>query len=169
MPNYNWLCHICEHVNNSGTDTCPVCGNPASLNAIEIQQRKEEFARGLRREDAAKPTTGYLPNEIPVEKRLRNIFLSIALMAYGIHGIYVNDLWIPRRRGRDIHLTDEAIFVMNAAFVCGCLVLISAVVDHYDQRNNEHKYKAFATVLKVIALILFFVAVFMQLVKELGM
>jgi len=31
---------------------------------------------------------------------------------------------------------------MYAAFVCACIVMLSVVIDHYDKRDNEHKYQA---------------------------
>ncbi len=110
--------------------------------------------------------SNHVPNQIPLDKRVRNLLLSVALLAYGGYGIYMNDLWIPGRRG--MHLTDESALIMFAAFVCGSLVMLSVVVDHYDKRNNEQKYKAFADFFSLTGLGLFVAALTFFLVRKLG-
>lgn len=90
----------------------------------------------------------YLPNRIPLGERLINIVLSSGLLLYGGYGLQVNDLYIPGKRTSGVHLHDEPALLMYAAFVCGCLVMLSVVVDHYDERNNEQKYRAFAKAFK---------------------
>ena len=95
----------------------------------------------------------YSPNKIPHKKIMFNTVFSVILILYGGYGIYVNDLYIPGRHGvshRAIHLHDEAALLMYAAFICGCLVMLSVVVDHYDERDNEHKYQLFAKCFKFL-------------------
>lgn len=86
----------------------------------------------------------YTPNHIPAEQRMRNIAFSVALFAYGSYGVWVNDLYIPGKRSRGIHLHDVPAWIMYGAIICACLVMLSVVVDHYDTRNNEINYKWFA-------------------------
>ena len=88
------------------------------------------------------PWNFYIPNSIPSGTRLFNIIASLILFIYGARGIYVNDLYIPGKRGPGMHLHDGAAFIMYAAFVCACIVMLSVVIDHYDKRDNEHKYQA---------------------------
>ena len=110
----------------------------------------------------------HVPNQISSDTRIWNLVISIGLLAYGGYGIYINDLWVPGRRRRGFHLSDEPALVMYAAFICGCLVLLSVVVDHYDRRNNEHKYKAFSDFFQVAAIGLFFCAIVIHLMKKLN-
>lgn len=86
----------------------------------------------------------HIPNQVPLDKRLWSTAGAIGLLLWGGYGLYVNDLVIPLRRRRDIHLHDEPAILMFAAFMCGALVLVSVIVDHYDRRNNEHKYEKFS-------------------------
>jgi hypothetical protein len=88
----------------------------------------------------------YLPNQIPPAERARHVLLSLALLAYGGYGVWVNDLYVPGRRGRGMHLHDIPAWLMYGAMVCACLVMLSVVFDHYDRRNNERHYRAFAAV-----------------------
>ena len=79
-----------------------------------------------------------------------NKLFSIILIVYGGYGVYKNDLFIPGKRIKGVHLHDEPAILMYAAFICGCLVMLSVIVDHYDERDNEHKYKTFAKVFKYL-------------------
>lgn len=100
----------------------------------------------------------YIPNEIDGGERSANLWLSLLLLAYGGYGVWQNDLWLPGKRG-GLHLYDEPAWVMYAAMLCGCLVMVSVVVDHYDRRNNEKSYRLFAESTKAIGWILFALAV----------
>lgn len=91
----------------------------------------------------------YTPNHIPVKERVENIIGSIFFVAYGAYGVWSNDLHLAfGRRSPGIHLHDIAAWLMFAASICGCVVLLTVVVDHYDQRNNETNYKKIADVFK---------------------
>ncbi|MDD5329342.1 MAG: hypothetical protein PHX38_05005 [Sulfuricella sp.] len=88
----------------------------------------------------------YTPNHIPADERAQRTVFSILLFAYGTYGVWVNDLYIPGKRSRGIHLHDVPAWIMYGAIVCACLVMLSVVVDHYDRRNNETNYRLFAAV-----------------------
>jgi len=90
----------------------------------------------------------YTPNHIPAEERTKNILSSITLFLYGSYGVYVNDLYIPGKRSKGIHLHDVPCWIMFGAIICACLVMLSVVVDHYDQRNNETNYRLFANIFR---------------------
>jgi hypothetical protein len=77
---------------------------------------------------------------------MQNIIFSILLFAYGSYGVWVNDLYIPGKRSKDIHLHNVPAWIMYGAIICACLVMFSVVIDHYDKRNNEAGYKLFANV-----------------------
>lgn len=101
----------------------------------------------------------YKPNEVDSTDRFMSIATSLILLAYGGYGIYVNDLYIPGKRSKGIHLHDTPALVMYGAFICACLVLTSLVIDHYDRRNNEHKYQAFASIFKALGWGLFIASI----------
>ncbi len=92
----------------------------------------------------------YIPNRIPLSERILNTVSAVFLLAYGTYGIYVNDLYIPGKRSKGVHLHDVPAWIMYGAFICACLVLISEVIDHYDTRNNEHVYHRFANICKYL-------------------
>ena len=92
----------------------------------------------------------YIPNVIPADVRRFNLFASLFLLAYGAYGIHVNDLYIRTRRGRvSLHLHNESAFIMYAAFLCACIVMVSVIIDHYDQRDNESTYRSVGTVFRI--------------------
>ncbi|HHC6670938.1 TPA: hypothetical protein ACN33Q_004756, partial [Vibrio parahaemolyticus] len=91
----------------------------------------------------------YIPNKIALSERVACALLSMFLIAYGGYGIYKNDLYIPARRG-GVHFSNEPAWLMYGAFVCGCIVMISVIIDHYDERNNERGYRIFRNVFKYI-------------------
>lgn len=97
----------------------------------------------------------YKPNFIPADERLKNAVFSILLFAYGSYGVWVNDLYIPGKRSKGIHLHDVPAWIMYGAMICACLVMLSVVVDHYDKRNNENHYKVFAGVFKFLGWVFF--------------
>jgi hypothetical protein len=105
----------------------------AEAEELEPQPRFDEHGR-------------YIPNQIPAGERLTHVMLSLALFAYGSYGVWVNDLYVPGKRGRGVHLHDTPAWVMYGAMICAGLVTLSIVADHYDRRNNERHYRAFAAV-----------------------
>lgn len=97
----------------------------------------------------------FKPNFISLSERVFNISASVVLLIYGAYGIYKNDLYIPGKRSSGVHLQDDPAIVMYAAFICACLVMLAEVIDHYDRRNNERKYKSFTKSFKYIGWTLF--------------
>jgi len=93
---------------------------------------------------------GYRPNRIPVSARLLHAGLSLFLLAYGGHGVLVDDLFIPAKRGRGLHLHGMGAWIMYGALVMAALNLLAVVVDHYDTRNNERQYRSFANITQAL-------------------
>lgn len=102
----------------------------------------------------------HVPNHIPRSERIANTVFSILLFAYGSYGVWVNDLYIPGKRSRGVHLHDVPAWIMYGAMICACLVMLSVVLDHYDSRNNERHYRTFAEVVKFIGWGLFGASLF---------
>jgi len=113
------------------------------------------------------PLDKYKPNSIPAFTRHFNITASFILLTYGTYGIYVNDLYIPGRRGRGAHLQDEAALIVYAAFICACIVMTSVVIDHYDKSDNEHKYQSAGRLFKYLGWGFLMLAVLEKCVRNL--
>lgn len=90
------------------------------------------------------------PNHYSRGDRIRNMVLAAVLLAYGSFGVYMDDLYIPGKRTRGIHLQGASAWLMYAALVCAAAVLFALVVDHYDRRRNEHHYQTFKRVATVV-------------------
>lgn len=44
---YKWMCRVCEHYNQAGTDLCENCSSAAELSTIEIAERKQAIREGV--------------------------------------------------------------------------------------------------------------------------
>jgi hypothetical protein len=123
---------------------------PAAIDAFETQPRANNAASGrhvVRRVTKANSDIFiHIPNVIPAEERRMNIIFSVLLFAYGSYGVWVNDLYIPGKHSRGVHLHDVPAWIMYGAMICACVVMLSVVVDHYDCRPNERHYRTFAEV-----------------------
>ncbi len=82
------------------------------------------------------------PNHFSVGQRVGRTCLAIFLLAYGAWGLYIDDLFIPSKRG-GVHLHGTGAWMMYGALVCSAAVALALVIDHYDRRNNEHHYESF--------------------------
>lgn len=85
----------------------------------------------------------HVPNEVSGGERFWRLLTGVFLIVYGGIGLYLNDIFIPTKHGRAIHLHGPAAWVMAAAMVCGAAVSLASVIDHYDRRDNEHAYRLF--------------------------
>jgi hypothetical protein len=69
--------------------------------------------------------------------------MGFYLMIWSGWGFYTDRISLWGHRIQIAELKSGPAWMMAAAFACGAFVLLSAVVDHYDERNNEQAYKAF--------------------------
>lgn len=107
----------------------------------------------------------YTPNHISANERTQSIVVSLLLFAYGSYGVWVNDLYIPGKRSKGIHFHDVPAWIMYGAIICACLVMLSVVVDHYDQGNNETNYKMFAKIFSYIGWGFFALSIVMAIIR----
>lgn len=107
----------------------------------------------------------YIPNSIPAKERVNHIIFSLLIFAYGGYGIWVNDLYVPGRRSRGVHLHDGPAWLMFGAIVCACVVMLSIVLDHYDRRNNERHYRAISGAVGTLGWVLFGVSLLWGILK----
>ena len=139
--------------------TCPQCAYTRSEQdsnpAWQCPKCGVAYTKAQRDKTRRKP---YIPNSIPGKVRLINLSFGLGGIVYGAYGLHRNDLFIPSRRGPGTHLHDGAAMLMVAAIACGCAVLLSVVLDHYDERNNEAHYQRAAQVLRWLAWIFVFLS-----------
>ncbi|TLS78225.1 hypothetical protein FE236_00255 [Mariprofundus erugo] len=104
------------------------------------------------------PQTWSGPNQIPNYLRIRNSILAFVLMVYGTYGLYINDIYVPGRRGEGIHFSGIAAWLVYAAMLNMTANLVAVIIDHYDRRNNELIYAHIATATLWLAWLFFIVA-----------
>lgn len=82
--------------------------------------------------------------------------LAVVTLAYGIAHLAIGHTYLPGRRGGLLLPGIPTLLVAVASLLC-CVVALSVVVDHYDERRNEPAYRrARRWMLKAaIALLLF--------------
>ncbi|MDR7133915.1 hypothetical protein J2X06_001099 [Lysobacter niastensis] len=147
--NYANLCSAYELL-GSTLPSPPQAENSAAVDDIEEDWPQPKYDENGR----------YIPNLIPSGERANHIIFSLLLFAYGGYGVWVNDLYIPGKRSRGVHLHDVPAWLMCGAMICACIVMLSVVADHYDRRNNERHYRIFAEVGKFFGWALFGVSLF---------
>ena len=109
---------------------------------------------------------GYVPNYIPAKERIQHLIFSVLLFSYGSFGVYINDLYIPGKRSRGIHLHNLSAWIMFGAMICACLIMLSVIVDHYDKRNNERNFRSFAKFFKIMGWGFFVVSLILGIAKK---
>jgi hypothetical protein len=103
------------------------------------------------------------PNHIPKELRLRYFCLSAVLLLYAGFSLVNDDVYIPGKRGRGTHFHGVPALILIAAMLMAVLNMISVVADHYDERDNERKYRRFSLVTEVLAWVLAAIAVVLEI------
>ncbi|MDP2246602.1 MAG: hypothetical protein Q8J65_00620 [Nitrosomonadales bacterium] len=106
-------------------------------------------------------TSDYTPNHIPRSERFLNILYAAVIIVFGVIGLTTGELLLPGKRTsgpNGVALQGLPAWVMYAAMICACAVLLSSIVDHYDQRNNEINYRRFAQIGKFLGWSLFFLS-----------
>ena len=83
------------------------------------------------------------PNSVPFWRRFGYTCLAAALIVYGCAGFVSNRLWLPGRFTHGATFYGLPAWIAAFALLSGAAGLLSAVLDHYDRRNNESKYVKF--------------------------
>ena len=105
----------------------------------------------------------YIPNSLSKKEILENIIFSILLIGYGAYGFYSGELLIPVSKREGVYVYGEGLLIANLAFLCGCLHMLSYIVDHYDKRDNEIYYHEYRTWIKYLGVFLIVVACILSL------
>lgn len=109
----------------------------------------------------------YIPNYVSLDTRATFLVASALLIAYAVACIAGDDflIWLPGRRIElTIHLHGPSVWIACGAIASACLCMVSIVVDHYDRRDNEAKYKLFGKATLILAAALLAAAVLMDLI-----
>lgn len=86
----------------------------------------------------------YRPNAVLLEARIFYGVLAVVLICHGAFGVWNKEIYIPGKFS-SIYLYGASLWMMSGALLSGSLALISMIVDHYDQRDNEASYARFLT------------------------
>lgn len=105
----------------------------------------------------------YTPNHIPSSTRRQYVFFSSILLAYGAFGAWVDDIYIPGKRGPGVHFHGVPLWFLVGAMVAASANMLSVVADHYDKRNNETNYRRFARATQGLAWALFIIGFLVDL------
>lgn len=89
----------------------------------------------------------YVPNEMPPHMRFFYFFGSLSIMIHTGYGAFTGRLIMPAKRGNYLVLTDASLWICSISLLCFVAYLFSAIIDHYDKRDNEGKYRKYRSVL----------------------
>lgn len=84
----------------------------------------------------------YVPNHVPLDRRVFNGVIAFLIIAYCGFCLWVGTMILPGGRGRQsVRLEGDEVWLMAAAAgVAGSLYGVLSIIDHYDRRRNEHVY-----------------------------
>lgn len=99
----------------------------------------------------------YRPNAYTKGDLLFSVATALVLVLWGGWGVWVDDLEMPARRNV-LHLHGLSAWLMYAAWLLAASSFVAIVVDHFDKRNNEKRYKRIGQSAAFSAWLLFFAA-----------
>lgn len=98
-------------------------------------------------------TRSYAPNKYSFAELCFCVLTGVGLLIYGTHGFMVGKLFLPGSFGRAMQLEGflpTLLFLF--ASISWALGLLSVVVDHFDERDNEAAYERFGSTLHRVAI-----------------
>src|SRR4028119_1051866 len=85
-----------------------------------------------------------MPNSVPLRHRIGYGLAAAILAVLCSFSIYFGELPLASRRGPGVTvMSGVALWLMIPAMVSGCLAFLSMILDHYDRRGNEERYRLF--------------------------
>lgn len=102
----------------------------------------------------------YVPNFIPKSERIFAAIVAFVALIYGGIGVWNDDLILIGQRSHIVHLHGLPAWIAYSSFIAFAISMLTAIVDHYDKRNNESYYASFGfRMLKLFALLFVFAIV----------
>ena len=139
------MCPNCRKRIEQALPACPYCnvdfGAGSAWKPIDPKKRKT-----------------YLPFQVPLVTRKWSMVIALALIVYGVVGIYAGQMYVPGRRGAGMAIRGIGIAFMAGAIVCAVLNLMAVVFQHGDPNDNEVAYRDFRRGTQMAAWILFVLA-----------
>ena len=167
MPSYNWKCLICQSTVSANLQRCGNCGCPCNIRGQDIDACREKYKRGeiitLENLPDAMPT--HRPdgsNIIDTPTLIESSYKIILFIAAAILFVYHNkvSLYFSRRSTQHLELIGTySSFFAAMSFLALAASFLSIVLDHFDRRNNEHKYELFTKIATHISFALLLIAV----------
>ena len=106
----------------------------------------------------------YVPYRLHPDAETYYAIAAWLLLAYGAVALLIDDLYLPGRYGRGVHLHGVPMWTFVGGMAMTSAMMASVVVDRYDERSNEPRYLAFARWTRRGALILYVAAFALDLV-----
>lgn len=105
------------------------------------------------------------PNFIPLSLRIILALFIVIQAAYILAELATGIIILPAKNG-DVMLTGVPAVMIAFSSLALCLAALATIVDHYDKRPNEKKYKIFKQYCFKAAFILFLFAPVLQLIAS---
>lgn len=138
---------------------CPDCGVTNHLNRIEITDARCSRCYSPIRANER----GYIPNQIPLKERVLAILVACACIIATLYALFCQHLVLPygsKYRGHLWAFDGYAVILPSVALILAMIGLLSSVIDHYDQRDNEHVYKVVRRGSLGLALFIYLASIF---------
>lgn len=98
----------------------------------------------------------YKPNEVPLRRRITETLTAIFVIGYCGYSLWIDSLYIPDigryRVGPRESITLQGVdaWLLSGALLFGMLQFFMPVIDHYDKRRNEIRYRKIAAVFRAL-------------------
>lgn len=105
----------------------------------------------------------FVPNKYAPAERIVLMVIGVALAGWGGGGFLTGELYLPGRND-GIYLRDGLSLILGVfGMLSGAIACFAGIVDHYDERDNEHKYTLFFKRCKFVGIVCMTLAVAFQL------
>jgi len=116
----------------------------------------------------------YIPNKIPLKHRVTSILLAISIFSYCIYSLKTGEITLffssntqyPARAILDNFSGIALIPAVLSGLMAVALSLV-VVINHYDKRNNEYKYRKMAASFSLLMKLFFLISLFIKYSEKL--
>lgn len=105
----------------------------------------------------------YEPNKFSLFQLIWNSLFSFGILSYGTVGLLLDDLYLPGKRTSGRHFHGEPLWILYLSCLSIVVNLLAVVLDHYDERDNEHKYKKLTKITYFMSWVFFILALVIDL------